>query len=202
MSLRERQQTQIRDELRSVSFELFLREGFDEVAISQIAAEAGISERTFYRYFATKEDVALDWIDDIAGAMHRQLRAVPSEVSPVEAFVRAFVGLERLPHLENSQRMHLILTTPRLLSAYTLRQHAWEASAAEVMADRLGVDGRMDARPALWSAIAFSVAFRVAVESAVHGVDTDYEQALRSRFEDAESFFATTLASATVSAAV
>ena len=46
----------VRSHVAAVAVGLFASEGFDEVTVEQIAAAAGISPRSFHRYFAAKED--------------------------------------------------------------------------------------------------------------------------------------------------
>ena len=56
-TLQSRKQQLVRNEIWSAAVELFHASGFDNVTIDQIAAHAGVSRRTFFRYFASKDDV-------------------------------------------------------------------------------------------------------------------------------------------------
>jgi len=49
----------MRGELTTVAQDLFLERGFDQVTVDQIAEAAGVSKRTLFRYFATKEDIVV-----------------------------------------------------------------------------------------------------------------------------------------------
>ncbi|MEU6130042.1 TetR family transcriptional regulator [Saccharopolyspora sp. NPDC047091] len=59
LSTREISRRAVRQKIEDVAMELFLAKGFDATTVDQIAAEAGISARSFFRYFPTKEDVVI-----------------------------------------------------------------------------------------------------------------------------------------------
>ncbi|WP_027467105.1 TetR family transcriptional regulator [Curtobacterium sp. UNCCL17] len=58
-TIRERSRRAMRDELTMVAQDLFLDRGFDQVTVDQIAEVAGVSKRTLFRYFASKEDIVV-----------------------------------------------------------------------------------------------------------------------------------------------
>ncbi len=64
-TLRERTRRAMRDEVASIATRLFAEQGCSNTTVDQIAAEAGLSRTTFFRYFGTKEDVVLTWIDEL-----------------------------------------------------------------------------------------------------------------------------------------
>lgn len=72
-------------ELESVALRLFEERGFDEVTVDQIASEARISVRTFYRYFATKEDVLQRRIDRRSEALRVALSRRPADEPPLHS---------------------------------------------------------------------------------------------------------------------
>jgi AcrR family transcriptional regulator len=139
-SLRERQRLEVRSELQRTSLRLFLARGFDDVAISDVTDEVGVSQRTFYRYFPTKEDVVLSLLDDFAPAVHQHLREHPAGDAPWKVVHDALTEAVQRSEPVDPAVMRMIFETPRLLSAYNERQRRWEAMMAEVLAERLGVD--------------------------------------------------------------
>ena len=66
-------------ELEAVALRLFEERGFGEVTVEEIASEAHISVRTFYRYFPTKEDVLQLQIDRRSDALRAALSARPAD---------------------------------------------------------------------------------------------------------------------------
>ncbi|PQP21953.1 hypothetical protein C5613_24760 [Rhodococcus opacus] len=190
---REWQKAAVRAELRTVAIEVFLAQGYHEANIAEIAERAGVSERTFYRYFPTKESVALDWIDETAPAVHEMLRRQRPTVSPSDALCEAFIAATP-PSMDGTLEkpvLSLIFSTPRLLSAYYDHARTWEKDVAQVLAERLGTDVASDPRPALWSAMGFAIAHTVARERATQG-NTDFSifpTLLRKRFAEAAQFF-------------
>src|SRR5580700_7701232 len=74
-----------RGRLGQAAFELFTERGFEQVTVAEIAERAGLTERTFFRYFADKREVLFSG----AGALKQQLigalEAAPSRLSPIDA---------------------------------------------------------------------------------------------------------------------
>jgi len=69
-----------RRELELIALRLFAEQGFDSTTIDQISAEAGVSKRTFFRYFSSKASVLWSEFDTEVGTIRAALAAVPPEV--------------------------------------------------------------------------------------------------------------------------
>jgi TetR/AcrR family transcriptional regulator, regulator of mycofactocin system len=98
-------------ELRQIALRLFVECGFEATTIDQITAEAGVSERTFFRYFATKASVLWTEFDAEVEAIRAALAAVPDDVPMMEAIRRTVVSANHyqasdVPELR--MRMNLI----------------------------------------------------------------------------------------------
>lgn len=131
-----------RAELERIGFELFERRGFDAVTVDDIAAAAGIGRRTFFRYYASKNDLV--W-GDFAGHLvwlRELLAAVPADVPTMAALRTAIVEFNRFdPDTVpwHRRRMELILHVPALQADSTLRYAAWRAIVTEFAAARAGL---------------------------------------------------------------
>ncbi len=84
-----------RDALRAAALRLFRTKGFDHTTADEIAAEAGVSRTTFFRYYATKEAVVFDRGRQIGEVFRRWIAERPRQENPLEAFERALLALAR-----------------------------------------------------------------------------------------------------------
>ena len=128
-------------ELERIALRLFTDNGFENTTIEQIAARAGVSERTFFRYFATKASVLWTEFDAEVDAIRAALEVVPDDVPMMEAIRRAVVAANHyraadVPGLR--MRMNLIASVPALTSSAAEHYDAWERAVSEFAARRLG----------------------------------------------------------------
>lgn len=130
-----------RRELELIALRLFGEQGFDSTTIDQISAGAGVSKRTFFRYFSSKASVLWSEFDTEVGTIRAALAAVPPEVPMMDAIRRAVVAAnhyraEDVPELR--ARMNLISSVPALQSSAATHYDAWERAISEFVADRIG----------------------------------------------------------------
>ena len=130
-----------RRELRLIALRLFASAGFDSTTIEQIAAEAGVSERTFFRYFTTKASVLWTEFETEVETIRSTLAAVPADVPLMDAIRGAVVAANHY-HAEDVPemrlRMHLIATVPALSFSAAEHYEAWERAISEFAGRRLG----------------------------------------------------------------
>jgi TetR/AcrR family transcriptional regulator, regulator of mycofactocin system len=130
-----------RRELQQIALRLFTERGFENTTIDQIAAEAGVSERTFFRYFSTKASALWTEFETEVAAIRAALSAAPDDVPMMEAIRAAVVSAnhyrpEDVPEMR--QRMNLIATVPALSSSAAEHYEAWEQAISEFAGRRLG----------------------------------------------------------------
>src|ERR1700749_875759 len=87
---RERKKRQTRDALVHAALELFAAKGYDHTAVREITDAVDVSERTFFRYFASKEDLVLSFVRDGQIAFADALAARPRDEDPLTAARHAF----------------------------------------------------------------------------------------------------------------
>ena len=90
MGLRESKKLRTRQVIADESMRLFAQNGFDRVTVSEIAAAAGVSEKTVFNYFPTKEDLFFDEVPKRAEALVAAIR----DREPGESILSALRSLQ------------------------------------------------------------------------------------------------------------
>jgi AcrR family transcriptional regulator len=141
MRLRTKRSEMMMSELESVALELFEQRGFDEVTVEDIASVVQISVRTFYRYFAGKEDVFQQQISRRSEGLRAALAARPLDEPPVHSLRLAFAEQISTEEPELLRRwMTVIQATPNVVPAVLGGiQLKTQRVIAEFLGSRLGV---------------------------------------------------------------
>ncbi|MER6440404.1 MULTISPECIES: TetR family transcriptional regulator [unclassified Streptomyces] len=154
--LRERKKQRTRDALLRAALELFVTQGYERTTVDEIAEAVDVSQRTFFRYFAGKEDVALFTQGIAESRFLAAVRERPPHEAPLEALRRAVLegwdtigeAVEAVVPIELHMRAYqLIESTPALLAAHLRRSAELEDEIARVIAEREGIDVDTDPRP-------------------------------------------------------
>ena len=140
-----RRQATTRQAIEQAALKLFLANGYEETTVEDIAAAASIGRRTFFRYFASKNDIAWGEFDAELGRLRAALEATPPGLPVLEAVRVAVVRANRyetadLPTLR--QRLTLLVEVPALRGHAMLRYAAWQHVVAEFAGRRLGQPAR------------------------------------------------------------
>ncbi|WP_017609928.1 TetR family transcriptional regulator [Nocardiopsis xinjiangensis] len=120
---REQKRERTRNALREAAFRLFAEHGYEDTTVARIAAEAGVSHMTFFRYFPSKEDVVLR--DDYDPVLEELIRAQPPEKPPLRR-VRDAV-MSAVPAVYAQERQALLLRSRLLLATPALRSRMGES---------------------------------------------------------------------------
>ena len=141
---RQRKKAATRERIRGSALRLFREQGYDATTVEQIAAAAGVSHMTFFRYFPAKEDVALsDSYDPMIAALLEQTPAT----WPLPRRIRAAL-LHGLQQVYDSDRDALLAQNTLIVSTPVLRERLWAGQMAtqEVILQALGLRADFQAR--------------------------------------------------------
>lgn len=153
--LRERKKQRTHDDLQRIANRLFLERGYEAVTVEEIAAAADVSNRTFYRYFASKEDLVLGDLAELAAAVEESLATRPADepvLDSIRAVARDLAALLAGDAESNRARSRIIEATPSLQQRRTERQPHMEEVLVPFVAGRLGLDPDTDLLPRLVAA--------------------------------------------------
>ena len=137
--LRERKRQQTRDRLTRAAMALFLERGFEATTLDEIAAAADISRRSFFHYFASKEDVVFAWQEESTTALVAAVAQRPATESMLAAAENAISAMVRqLEPGEAIAMARLKRDNPALQARDQVKYEKLERALAEALAKRAG----------------------------------------------------------------
>jgi AcrR family transcriptional regulator len=143
--LRERTRRAVRTELTDVAMDLFLARGFEATTVDEIAAAAGISRRSLFRYFASKEAIIFDSLQDVGERLAEALGKRPREEDPWVALRRSFEVVTAY-NVDNPERTLAFWTmleeTASLKARHFEQLMRWQQLLVPDIAVRLGETNR------------------------------------------------------------
>lgn len=164
--LRTRNREQNRADVARVALGLFVARGFDDVTVDDIAEAAGISRRTFFRYFESKEDAALPEEHERLEALRAALSARPAGeplVLGLRHATSALLGPDHFDPDEAMARLRIVVENPSVHARSLELQTHWETEIRQVIAEHRGVDADTDVAARVLAA-ATVASFRAAAE--------------------------------------
>jgi AcrR family transcriptional regulator len=184
MGLRERKKERTRIALIDAALDLFLAQGYEATTIDQIAAAVDVSPRTFFRYFASKEDVALSLPRDGQEIFLSELAARSDDEPPHQALsqaMRSMLDIVREGDAAEATRFlkarELVDRNPVLFGGQMRLMMDNERKLVAEVARRQGTDV-CDLRPQFVVSL-FTAIARVCFEHGPHDLDL-----LAQRLED------------------
>ncbi|MFI8290136.1 TetR family transcriptional regulator [Streptomyces sp. NPDC085614] len=181
--LRERKKQRTRDALLRVALELFTTKGYEHTTVDEITEAVEVSQRTFFRYFASKEEVAFAVQQMVEERFVRALAERPADEGPLDAMRNAVLSswdtigeaiMEVIPVELYLRTYRMIESTPALLATHLRRSTEMEESIARLIAEREGLDVDADPRPRI-AVAAFSGVMRVTGQLWGRGTDLTLE---------------------------
>lgn len=157
-----RWEPQARDRLRKAALELFLAHGFDNVTVSQITERAGLTRRTFSRYFADKRDVLFAGSEQLPKILADAVGRADPALAPFDAMLSALTEIGdllsgRVEHA--AERRAIVQASPELQE----RGRTKFAEATSALGAALEQRGTEEATAALLASVGTAI-FRAALD--------------------------------------
>jgi len=157
-----------RTRLTQAAIKLYAERGFDETTVAEIAREAGLTERTFFRHFADKREVLFSGAAHLQELMVGAVRNAPADAPPMDAVAAGVEAAATVLQDRNYSRMRqaLIAKSPILQERELIKL----AALGEALARALGQRGVADPAASLAAEAGIAV-FRIAFERWVAEAD-------------------------------
>jgi AcrR family transcriptional regulator len=148
--LRERKKRLMRQQLSDTATAMFLERGFEKVRVAEVAEACGVSEKTVFNYFPTKESLILDRLEGTVASLRTGLAdaAIPPVEAALQILDRELTGMTSLlasqddpgPAAQAILRFgDLIRTVPSLRAYQADMMDQFAAVATQILAARAGV---------------------------------------------------------------
>jgi AcrR family transcriptional regulator len=172
-----------RGRLEQAALELYVERGFEQTTVAEIAERAGLTERTFFRYFTDKREVLFAGGANLQEFLVSAVASAPDSAAPIEAVAAALEGAGALlqERRDYARRRQAVIAANAGLQERELIKLASLASALATALRERGVTG-----PAASLAAEAGIAvFRIAFERWVGGTGRpDLPQLIRESFDD------------------
>jgi AcrR family transcriptional regulator len=157
-----RWQPDARGRLQEAALTLYREHGYDNTTVAEIATRAGLTKRTFFRYFADKREVLFAGATDLQELFVGEVLAAPASASPIEAVAAALDAAARWfepMRSYSAQRQLIIAANPELHERELIKLAALAQAVAQALRQRGVADPA-----AILSAEAGITVFRVAFD--------------------------------------
>jgi AcrR family transcriptional regulator len=150
----------VRVRLQQAALELYRERGYERTTTAEIAARAGVTERTFFRHFADKREILFEEDPRLRPALIAAIAEAPDGLGAMEVLLRSFQSIEQLlvdnrPFTE--PRLAIIARTPALRERADAKAASVTATLASALEAR-GVEPKLAALAAAAGMAAFSYA--------------------------------------------
>jgi AcrR family transcriptional regulator len=177
-----RWQPNARGRLEEAALELYTERGFDQTTVAEIAQRAGLTERTFFRYFADKREVLFWGQAALAELLVKAVEDAPDSASPMEAVGAALIALDSVfedRRARARQRQAVIDANPALQE----RELSKLASLAVALTEALRARGVAETTSRLTAESGVAV-FKFAFERWIGGDDGPLSDVIRELLDE------------------
>jgi AcrR family transcriptional regulator len=166
-----RWQPNARGRLEQAAMELYGERGFEQTTVAEIARRAGLTERTFFRYFADKREVLFSGAGPLQELLVSSVAGAADSIAPMDAVLAALESAGALLQKRREfarERQSIIAANPELQERELIKL----ASLASAMAEALRRRGVTEPAASLTAEAGIAV-FRIAFERWVSETDAD-----------------------------
>ncbi len=171
----------VRRRLQEAALDLFDERGYGQTTSAEIAAKAGVTERTFFRHFPDKREVLFDGEATLSAILTSAVHDAPPALGAWDTLFRAFQAAEPLL-VENrpfsEPRRRIIASSPPLQERETAKTMSLTVKLASALRER-GVPDRLASLAAQMGTAAFGQAFMCWLDDAQADLDDHLAQAFR-----------------------
>ncbi len=176
-----RNREKVRRHLQEAALELYRERGYDRTTTAEIAAKAGVTERTFFRHFPDKREVLFDGEGALSAILIEAVHDAPSALGPWATLLHAFRAakgfLTENRHFAEPRR-RVIASSPPLQERELIKAMSLGATLAFALRER-GVPDRLASLAAQVGMAAFSQAFSSWLDGGQDDLDEHLAQAFR-----------------------
>jgi AcrR family transcriptional regulator len=127
--------------LAKAAMELFGEQGFEQTTVAEIAERAGLTERTFFRYFADKREVLFGGTDDVKTRLVAAVAAAPESATPLDAVAAGLLAFAALLEAERGRdfarrRQRIIVANDELRERELIKLSTWGTAVADALRKR------------------------------------------------------------------
>jgi AcrR family transcriptional regulator len=185
--LRARTRDAVREQIVEVALTMFDEQGFDETTVDQIAAALDISSRSFFRYFASKEDLVLGdpmaYVEPVRERLAEALQTMPVWDALRAGFEAGVVTLTSADPVGTLRATRVMIDTPALRARNTEKHLVWLSVLEPLVADALSDSGdKADFRARAITLAALTCLDASSAEWVVREATVDYGQLLDETF--------------------
>lgn len=193
VGLRERKKRARREALIEATQRLVERDGIDSVTVEAICEAAGVSTRTFFNYFESKDDALLGhvpWpVSPVAAARFVDGGPTGDLLVDLEELLASVIEQQPIGHERFRRAIELVAHEPRLLARHMAWFESHRSELQSLVAERLGPDPQVD--PETVASVAMFLVHATATRWEAVGADSDARVHLAAVVAEVRALFAT-----------
>lgn len=172
----------MRGRLKAAALELYRERGYDRTTTAEIAARAGVTERTFFRHFPDKREVLFEGEAGFHAALAAAIAAAPGGLTPMEVLLSAFRSIQQV-FVDNrpfTEPAHEVIARTPALQERQLAKAASTIAAVAAALERRGVEANLATLAAGTGMAVFGHAVRAWIEDPSLGLEVHLDRSFQA----------------------